>query len=169
MIYHVTVGTNTYVVDLSGDGVSVDGRARDVDFARLGSGPIRSLIIDGTSHRLVARRGGAETWDIYLRGRRIRAGAVDERTLAIREMTGAEAGPTGPRPIVAPMPGMVVRIEVAEGDTVAAGQGVVIVEAMKMENELKAGAEARVSRVLVEEGQPVEKGQLLIDFEPIDT
>jgi biotin carboxyl carrier protein len=61
-----------------------------------------------------------------------------------------------------------VRIEVAEGDTVAAGQGVVIVEAMKMENELKAGAEARVSRVLVEEGQPVEKGQLLIDFEPID-
>jgi len=168
LIYHVTVGTNTYVVDLSGGGVSVDGSACEVDFERIEGGPIRSLIIDGKSHRLVARRAGSETWDIHLRGRRIRADAVDERTLAIREMTGAVTGPTGPRPIVAPMPGMVVRIDVAEGDMVAAGQGVVIVEAMKMENELAAGAAARVSRILVEEGQPVEKGQLMIDFEPID-
>jgi biotin carboxyl carrier protein len=168
MIYHVTVGSRSYAVELRGGGVVVDGRACDVDFERIEGGPIRSLIIDGASHRLVARRVERETWDIHLRGRRIRAEAVDERTRTIREMTGASSGPAGPRPIVAPMPGMVVRIDVEEGDVVTAGQGIVIVEAMKMENELTAQADARVTRVVVEEGQAVEKGQLLIDLEALD-
>ena len=65
---------------------------------------------------------------------------VDERSHAIREMTGSVAGPSGPRPVKAPMPGLVVKLEVAVGDEVVAGQGLVIVEAMKMENELKVEA-----------------------------
>ena len=66
------------------------------------------------------------------------------------------------------MPGMVVNVEVEEGDTVSAGQGVVIVEAMKMENELKADAEARVVAVHVVEGQAVEKDQLLVELAALD-
>jgi pyruvate carboxylase subunit B len=66
------------------------------------------------------------------------------------------------------MPGMVVRVEVAEGDVVRAGQGIVIVEAMKMENELLAEAAAVVRRVHVREGEPVEKDQLLVDLGSVD-
>jgi biotin carboxyl carrier protein len=66
------------------------------------------------------------------------------------------------------MPGMVMRVEVAVGDTVAVGQGVVIVEAMKMENELKAPAAARVASVEVQAGVAVEKDQVLVTFAPLD-
>ena len=80
-------------------------------------------------------------------------------------MTGQGGGDTGPKPIRAPMPGLVVRVNVQEGDTVEAGQSVAIVEAMKMENDLKAEGPGRVAAVLVEAGEPVEKGAVLVEFE----
>jgi pyruvate carboxylase subunit B len=66
------------------------------------------------------------------------------------------------------MPGLVLRVQVAAGQTVRPGQGVVIVEAMKMENELKSDGGGIVSRVHVEPGQAVEKGAVLIEFEMAD-
>ena len=65
------------------------------------------------------------------------------------------------------MPGLIVRIEVDEADRVEQGQGLVIIEAMKMENELRAEAAARVERIHVSHGDAVEKGQLLIDLAPL--
>ncbi len=168
MIYHVTLGGRTFVVDLGREGVTVDGETVVVDFARVEGGVVRSLLVNGSSHRLVARRVGKETWDLHLRGRRMRADVVDERTRAIREMTGTPGVSLGPRPIVSPMPGLVLRVEISEGDRVRAGQGVVIVEAMKMENELKVAADGVVTRVHVREGQTVEKDQLLIELAPLD-
>ena len=168
MIYHVTLQDRTFEVELGPDGVTVDGRPVDVDFARLRNGGARSLLLDGASYRIAAHRVGPETWDLHSRGRRLRADVVDERTRAIREMTGAGAGAAGPRPVVAPMPGMVVKVEVEEGDVVEAGQGVVIVEAMKMENELKADARATVLKIRVEEGQAVDKDELLVELGPVE-
>ncbi|MBT8487929.1 MAG: acetyl-CoA carboxylase biotin carboxyl carrier protein subunit [Gemmatimonadetes bacterium] len=168
MIYQVTLSGRTFEVELGADGVSVDGQALDADLSRLEGGPTWSLALDGASHRFTARRVGKETWDLHLRGRRLRADVVDERTRAIRQMTGGVAASLGPKPIKAPMPGMVVKVEVEEGDTVGVGQGVVIVEAMKMENELKAAAAARVVKVHVSEGEAVEKDQLLVDLAALD-
>lgn len=168
MMYHVTIGGRTFQVELGDSGITVDGEAHDVDFARIDGEPVHSLLLGGASHRVSALRVAKETWDLHLSGRRIRADVVDERTRVIREITAAAGGgASGPRPIVAPMPGMVVRIDVEVGDTVSAGQGVVIVEAMKMENELKAAADGVVSRILVSEGEAVEKDQLLVDLEPL--
>ncbi len=62
------------------------------------------------------------------------------------------------------MPGLVVRVLVAEGQAVAAGQGLLVLEAMKMENELRASGPATVARVGVQPGQAVEKGQVLVEF-----
>jgi len=168
MIYHVTLAGTTFEVELGPEGVSVDGRRVEVDMTRVQDGPTRSLLVDGTSHRLSARRVGRETWDLHMRGRRLRADVVDERTRAIREMTGGPGAARGPKPVVAPMPGMVVAIEVEEGDMVRAGQGLVIVEAMKMENELEADADARVARIHVVEGQAVDKDELLVDLAPLE-
>jgi pyruvate carboxylase subunit B len=169
MRYFVTVDGHTYEVDLGPDGTLVDGAPVDADLAHVEGTEIRSLILDGASHRILARRGEGGEWTLHLGGRRYRAEAVDERTSAIREMTGASAGPRGPRPVQAPMPGLVVKIEVAVGDTVAPGQGVAIVEAMKMENELKAESAGVVTRIHVEPGQTVEKDQVLIDLAAVDS
>ena len=168
MTYHVTIGGRTLAVELSGGRVTVDGQSFDVDLGRVAGGPVRSLLVDGVSHRIAARRDGSGRWDIHLRGRRMQADVVDDRTRAIRAMTGNGVAAVGPRPVIAQMPGLVVRVEVSEGDTVIAGQGVVIVEAMKMENELLAEGPAVVRRVHVRDGEPVEKGQLLVDLAPLE-
>ena len=83
-------------------------------------------------------------------------------------MAGVSAGPVGPRPVVAPMPGMVLRVEVEEGDRVEEGQGIVIVEAMKMENELRALSAGYVTRIHVREGEAVEKDQILVELGALD-
>ena len=80
-------------------------------------------------------------------------------------MTGVSEESGGPKPLRAPMPGLVVKIEADEGDDVFQCQGLIIVEAMKMENELKSDGAGRISRILVEPGQTVEKDQVLVEFE----
>ena len=168
MRYHVTAGVppRTVEVDLGPDGVRVDGEPVAAEIEAVPDGPIRSLLLDGASHRLVARSAGSGRWELQLRGWRVTAEVVDERTLRIREMTGSSAAALGPKPVRAPMPGLVVRVEVAVGDEVRPGQGLVIVEAMKMENELRAEVAGRVTAVHVERGQTVEKDQPLIDLGP---
>ncbi|MCE9637558.1 MAG: biotin/lipoyl-binding protein [Planctomycetes bacterium] len=91
--------------------------------------------------------------------------ALDERTRAIRELSESKQGPAGPAPVVAPMPGLIVRVNVAVGDRVEAGQGVVVMEAMKMENELRAPAAGTVRVVIAVAGVAVEKGTRLVEFE----
>lgn len=165
MRYFVTIDGTTHDVVLSPEETTVDGEPVEADLQRVAGTDVRSLLLDGRSHRLVARRRGRGEWGFHVAGRTLLAEVVDERTRAIREMTGAAAATAGPRPLKAPMPGLVVKVEVAAGDVVAPGQGLVIVEAMKMENELRAETAARVRTVHVAAGEPVEKGQVLMDFE----
>lgn len=164
MRYFVEIAGRTFEVDLGPDGVTVDGAPVAADLGRVDGREVHHLLLDGASHRLVARRDGGGVWEIQTGGRRLRARAVDERTRAIEEMTGAGSGPRGPSPIRAPMPGLVVKVEVEEGQTVSPGQGVVIVEAMKMENELKADAHAVVAAVRVEPGDTVDKDDVLVEL-----
>lgn len=165
MLYHVTIGGRDFRVRIGSEGVELDDEPIDAELRTVPGTPVRSLRLGGTSWRVVAHRPEPGTWGLHLRGRRVDAAVVDERTRAIREMTGAGAGASGPKPITAPMPGLVVKVEVAVGDRVRAGQGVVIVEAMKMENELRAEVEGVVCAVHACAGDTVEKGQVLVDFE----
>ena len=166
MRYHVTLGERSFEVELAEDGVRVDGEPVRAELRRLPGTSVHHLLVEGASHTLVVSPGdGAGAWRLHLDGRPLEAEVIDERTRAIREMTGVAAGPKGPRPVRAPMPGLVVRLEVEVGQRVAAGQGVVIIEAMKMENELKAEADGVVAAVHVSAGQAVEKGTVLVEFE----
>lgn len=165
MKYYVTVEDRTFEVDLTPDGLVIDGEAVAADLAHVEGTSVRSLLVNGTSLRVVAKRTeGGTSWDLHLRGRRFAAEAVDERTRTIREMTGLGAAPTGPRSVRAPMPGLVVKVEVEEGSSVERGQGIVIIEAMKMENELRAESAGVVSRIHVSAGEPVEKDQILVEL-----
>ena len=166
MRYHVLVGERRFEVELGPEGATIDGRPVDVALGQTDGTPVRGLLIATETHRLVGERAARGRWKLGLRGRSHDVEVVDERTMAIRALAGTGASVTGPRPIVAPMPGMVVKVEVAEGDVVRAGQGIVIVEAMKMENELRAEVAGRVKAVHVKAGEAVEKDQVLIDFGP---
>lgn len=168
MRYYVDIGGRTLEVDLDAHGVRVDGRSVEVDLQSIDGMDAHSLLLDGTSRRVLAEHAGDGRWRLHLRGQRIDADVVDERTRSIREMTAAVTGPVGPQPLRAPMPGLVVRVEVEVGDVVEAGQGLAIVEAMKMENELCADAPGRVKEVHVTAGDAVDKEQVLIDFEPVE-
>jgi len=166
MRYYVTIGARTFEVDMHDGRLTVDGEPVEATLAALPGTPLRQLLVDNRAHVFSARPGESRgSWSIRLGGRQADAQVVDERSRAIQAMTGRTAVQQGPKPIRAPMPGLVLRVEVEPGQTVKAGQGVVIIEAMKMENELRAEAAGTVARVLVREGSAVEKGAVLIEFE----
>jgi biotin carboxyl carrier protein len=136
---------------------SVDGRAMSVDVRLLEPG-VMSLLIAGTQYRCVLDGDG-----VVIGGRRHGFEVEDPRSLTGRR--GAGAGTEGPRPVKAPMPGRVVRLLVEAGDEVTEGQGVVVIEAMKMQNELKSPKAGRVAKVGVTVGDTVGSGDVLVVVE----
>jgi biotin carboxyl carrier protein len=165
MRYFVTIGDREMNVELGPDGIRIDGEAVQADLVEMDGTEVHSLLIGGRSHRILASRNGTDEWILHMSGLHLRAQVVDERTRTIRKLTGIKEGAAGPKSLRAPMPGLVVKVEADEGDLVVPGQGLVIVEAMKMENELKSEGGGRISRILVEPGQTVEKDQVLVEFE----
>lgn len=166
MKYFVTVGGREVVVELAGERLVVDGVAIDsAHLTALPGTPIRHLSLDGRSHTLAVEAVGRGLWAVGFQGERHELEVVDERTRHIRSLTGSGQRAVGPSVLKAPMPGLVVRVAVEEGQQVEAGSALVVLEAMKMENELRATAAGVVKAVKVKPGQAVEKGQVLVEFE----
>jgi len=166
MKYFVRINDEEHEVLLDANGVHIDGDDVAAQVIPLEGTPVRMVTIGDQVHRVVVRPGGSRgAYTLWLDGYRFEVEALDERTKAIRELSGAAAGPSGPAPLKAPMPGLIVRVNVAVGDQVQAGQGIVVMEAMKMENELKASAAGKVKSILATPGTAVEKGALLVELE----
>lgn len=165
MKYFVRVGSRNYELTIDGDTVRIDGRMMRARVEDSPGGPLQLLTIDGRVHRLLARRVERGVYDLSMDGHRFTVEALDERARVIRELSSSTRRAATPAHVSAPMPGLVVRIDVREGDHVRAGQGLVVMEAMKMENELRAAAAGTVKRVMVAAGSAVEKGALLIELE----
>jgi biotin carboxyl carrier protein len=161
--------------------VKIDGRETTLDVRedgaqrefRLGSGELRrayvveiepglfSILLDGRSYeaRVESMPDGV---GVVIRGRRMRVELEDPRR-ASRRSGGRRTD--GPLQVAAPMPGKIVRLLVAPGDEVTAGQGLVVMEAMKMQNELKAARPGRVVSIPVHEGDTVSAGDVLAIIE----
>ncbi len=168
MKYIVDVNGDRVTVELDGAQARVDGQTCDVGLTTVEGTPVRLVRIGEQVHRVVARRGASRgAWVLDIGGVRMEVDALDERMRTIRDLTAATAVASGPAPLVAPMPGLVVRVNVAVGDTVSAGQGLVVVEAMKMENELRAGSAGVVSAIHATPGTAVEKGAVLVELTPV--
>jgi pyruvate carboxylase subunit B len=164
--YFVRIDGHDHEVVLDGEGVHLNGEDVGAQVAPIDGTPVRMVRIGDEVHRVLVRPGSTRgEYTLWLDGYRFDVEALDERTRAIRELSGASAGPSGPAPLKAPMPGLIVRINVQIGDEVQAGQGLVVMEAMKMENELRATAAGRVKSILATIGSAVEKGALLIELE----
>jgi pyruvate carboxylase subunit B len=164
--YLVDVDGERIEVWLDADGVRVGGRLVHAHLADVEGIPIHLVRLDNTVHRVAVQKGDRRgRYTLWMNGFRYEVEALDERTRAIQELTAARSGPVGPAPVSAPMPGLVVRIYVHEGEQVVAGQAVIVIEAMKMENELRAVADGTVKKVRAAPGHAVEKGAVLVEFE----
>ena len=164
--YYVTLQGNERTVDLTEheDGtidVLLDDEPVDADLTPLTSS-LYSLLLDGHSREMVLERDGAKV-SVYLDGERIDVIVLDEVSRALAQVAGGPVG--GTADVHAPMPGVVVSIPVKIGDEVAAGQAVIVVEAMKMQNELAAEADGVVTGIEVAEGDTVGGGDVLVRLE----
>jgi pyruvate carboxylase subunit B len=166
MKYFVNVNGESHEVLLDASGVHIDGEDISAQVMPLEGTPVRMVTIGNHVHRVVVRPGATRgAYTLWLDGHRFEVEALDERSKTIRDLSGVAAGPSGPAPLKAPMPGLIVRVNVQVGDQVQAGQGIVVMEAMKMENELRATAAGKVKSVLAKPGTAVEKGALLVELE----
>jgi biotin carboxyl carrier protein len=164
VIYEATVAGRTIRVEVRGsDGrytVTLDGRALEVDLHEAGR-DFLSLLIDGRSYE-VGLEKRPHGYTVVLDDDVVAVDLADAGSAAVATVRKAAAGPMR---IAAPMPGKLVRVLVEPGQEVLGGQGLVVVEAMKMENELRAPRPGRVKDVPVREGQAVETGALLVLLE----
>jgi biotin carboxyl carrier protein len=167
--YTVTVAGREIEVEVDGERATVKGKTSTATLAGIPGTPLRQLVINGRPTELGLERDGAGRWVVTVLGERWEAEVVDERTRHIRSLTGNTGAHRGTPPLKAPMPGLVLRVLAEPGQTVSAGAGVVVLEAMKMENELRAGVGSVVRVVKVKPGEVVEKGQVLVEFDPAST
>jgi biotin carboxyl carrier protein len=165
MKYIVTVAGRELEVEVDGDQVTVDGKRYAASLSSAPGTPLRQLLLDGRAESLAVDGAGSGRWGLTLGGERWETEVLDERARHIRSLTGGGGQGRGPAALKAPMPGLVVRVQVEAGATVAVGSGVVVLEAMKMENELRAASAATVRTVRVKPGEAVEKGQVLVEFD----
>ncbi len=172
MTFEVDVNGRTHAVSVErGVGitrfrVTVDGRAHAVDAVRIGEYGL-SLLLDeataGSREICVSPAGPRGALLVSIDGRTVPASVNARRTGRVSGDTAGQG--RGEQAVAAPMPGRVVRVLVAPGDQVAARQGVVVVEAMKMENELRSPKSGRVKDVSVSAGMSVEAGRVLVVVE----
>ena len=166
MIYQVIIEDFTFEIEISDDQVRIDGEAVLVDLAALEQANEYSLILEGISQPIQAMKQGRGTWDILWNKRSFHVNVLDRLGRAIKGVEEQESQVERPEAVIAPMPGTIVDVKIEEGDSVEAGQGLVIVEAMKMENEVKANAGGCVQIIHVASGDAVEKGTVLVELVP---
>jgi biotin carboxyl carrier protein len=143
--------------------VILDGGRHLVDAVPIEPGRWSLLTEDGRSHEVAVSSGRNGTLTVVVDGSVVPIAVRDSRRRS--RAAGVHGPANGPARITAPMPGKIVRVLAAPGQIVAARQGVIVVEAMKMENELRAPRAGTVAEVLVCEGAPVEAGALLLTIE----
>jgi biotin carboxyl carrier protein len=159
MIFDASVAGRTRRVEVHGSAgrytLRLDGQLLEVSVADAGNGQ-RSLLVGSESHELGLEREPLGYRVVFPRGF-----VQVELAEATRGAAAPAARAHGPARLTAPMPGRVVRVLSPAGSDVVAGQGLLVIEAMKMENELRAPRGGRVTQLLVREGEAVEAGALL--------
>jgi biotin carboxyl carrier protein len=165
MRYFVTLGKRETAIDVTAlpDGrwdVRIDGRHVEVDLTSIGDA--FSIVVDGRVIDLDLADAGS---NVQYATQGVRGAATIETERTRNDHSLRTSTRSREEIVVAPMPGRIVRILVAIGDRVEAGAPLLVIEAMKMENELRAGHPATVARILVEPGVTVEAGARLIELE----
>ncbi|MBK7596741.1 MAG: hypothetical protein IPJ11_16290 [Gemmatimonadetes bacterium] len=166
MKYFVTIGDREVDVTVDGDQVVVDGVPHTAHLEAVPGTPEQRVTIDGVATTLAIDGFADASWRVVDHGAVRDVGIEDERARHIRSLVASTSTVATGGVLKAPMPGLVVRVDVAVGAVVAVGDALVVLEAMKMENELKATIGGVVASIRVVVGAAVEKGAVLLDIAP---
>lgn len=163
MKFQITINDLQYNVERKDDAILVNGERREVSFERISANRY-SLLIDNRSHTILV--AGEDDHLLKLLGRdvSVEARVKTEKELLLERFGLQSAAEEGDREIRAPMPGLVLRIPVEVGQTVNEGDAIIVIEAMKMENELRATGAGSVGKLHVAPGDAVTKNQLLMEI-----
>jgi pyruvate carboxylase subunit B len=162
--YFSRVGQREYEVEIVDGRVFVDGEPMDVDLRQSGGPELYSLLINGRSFELLIE---AERFNygVTMRGERFEVQVEDDRTRRLNAGRKMVALPAGEYPVAAPIPGLVVKVLVEVGQAIVEEQALVLLEAMKMENEIRALRGGVVKSIEVVSGQRVEQNAILVVLE----
>lgn len=162
MKYITTIGKREYLVEIVDEHhVTVDGKAYTVDFDAVADEPVYSLLLDGHSHEAYVYPS-EEGWQVLMHGTLYPALVEDEREKRLRLQSGGGVAEREEFLLKAPMPGLVVALPISEGQQVNKGDVLVILESMKMQNELRSPKAGTVTRLRAAVGETVEQRQTLL-------
>lgn len=165
MKYVTTVDEKEFEIEIVDEHhIRVGDRLLPVNIESVSGQPVFSLILDGKSYESYVYQNEDE-WEVLLRGRQYQVKVEDEREKRLKAAAGGGVAEGGEFHLKAPMPGLVVTIPVAEGQEVKKGQVLIILESMKMQNELKSPRDGVVDRVRVKAGESVEQKQTLLSIQ----
>ncbi len=164
-MYQVDIGGTVLAIDVGDAGVTVNDQLADVVYSndRTDCGHI---LINGRSFAFFCEDSGDGTWLINIDGREHNVTVKSRKDILLENFGGADSADSGHHTIKAPMPGLVLRINVSVGDEVTAGHSLLVLEAMKMENEIASPGPGQVAAIHVTDGEAVGKSALLIEIEP---
>jgi len=164
--YITTIDGENYEVELLEDNkITVNGEPLNVDFEEVSGQRIYTILVNGKSFEVHVSEDDLD-WKILIRGTLYHAEVVDEREKRLRDAAGEGQTSSGEYVLKSPMPGLVVKIPVNEGDEIEKGAVLIILESMKMQNELKSPQAGVVTFVGVQEGDSVEQRETLVIVNP---
>jgi biotin carboxyl carrier protein len=164
MKYQTIVNGETFDVEINQDGrILVNGEERVVDFRELRRGELYSLLLDYRSFEAAVEERD-DLYHVLMAGDLYEVKVTDERSRRLESAFMAFGDTGGEVSIRAPMPGLIVRVAVVEGQAIKKGETVVILESMKMENELKSPRDGTVRHVSVAAGDSVEQNKTLVSI-----
>jgi biotin carboxyl carrier protein len=167
MIYNVKVDEKDYTLEIVEEQKSfkirMNGRTFAIDNQVIGNDRLNLLLKDNVPYEVLLSKD-ADGYQCWLNSRLANCQVVDEKAARFASLMGANSAQKKRARLRAPMPGLVVRIEVEPGQEVKRGDSLLVVEAMKMENELKAPYAGKIKDIKVTQGQAVEKNQVLLEF-----
>ena len=162
MKYITTIDNKEFEIEIVDERhIRIGERLLEVNFKSVSGQPVFSLILDGKSYESFVYQG-EEDWEVLIRGRQYQVKIEDEREKRLKAAAGGGVIEGGEFHLKAPMPGLVVSILIEEGQEVKKGQVMLILESMKMQNELKAPRDGIMGRVRVKAGESVEQRQTLL-------
>jgi biotin carboxyl carrier protein len=165
MKYVTTVNEKEYTIEVVDEHhVRIGDRLIQVNFEPVSGQPVFSLIMDGKSYESFVYEGEDEDLQVLLRGRLFQVRVEDEREKRLRVAAGGGVSEGGEYMMKAPMPGLIVALSVEEGQEVEKGQVLVILESMKMQNELKSPRAGKIGRIRVKAGESVEQKQTMLSI-----
>jgi len=167
MLYFVEIDNRKYKIEIAQKGDKwesiVDGRPLELISGKIEGNRVVSFILDGKYYQIEVVKNG-DSYLCWSGSKLFKTSIMDEKSARFSHLVNNQLSSSKSETLQAPMPGLIVKVEIEPGQEVKKGQGLIIMEAMKMENELRAIHDCAIRQILIQPGQIVDKAQPLIIF-----